>query len=239
MDTAQAGQMVIRTMGANVSCVESLVCKLNSQGKNHVCCHHVRVHDEDILTITYDNNVPKVWIDDLLRLCVEELDECIYAIGDSTLEQQLVTLLKIRGRTLSVAESFTGGGIARRITSVSGASEVYFEGINAYNTASKIKRLGVSPQTLAQYGAVSEKTAYEMAVGLLRTGDCNLAIATTGLAGPNTDESGLPVGLCYIAVGTLEKIRVYQYNFDGSRDEITEKGIDYALYLAYKQLRNL
>ena len=178
-------------------------------------------------------------MDDVLRRCVEELEASIYAMEDSSLEQQLVQMLKLRGRTLSVAESFTGGGIASRITSVSGASEVYFEGINAYNETSKIKRLGVSPQTLEKYGAVSEQTAYEMAVGLLRTGDCNVAIATTGLAGPNTDRSGLPVGLCYIAVGTTERIRVYQYHFDGTREDITKKAINYALYLAYMQLKDL
>ncbi len=239
MVTSQIGKMVIRTMGAKEEHVEALVQEVNLRGKNQITCHHVRVYDEDILTITYDSNAPKILVDDLLRLCGEELDKCIYAMEDNSLEQQLISLLKVRGRMLSVAESFTGGGIAKRITSVSGASEVYFEGINAYNEASKIKRLGVSPQTLAKYGAVSERTAYEMVLGLLNTGDCDVAVATTGLAGPNSDGSGLPVGLCYIAVGSQEKIRVYQYRFDGTREEITEKAINYALYLAYMQLRNI
>ena len=239
MKNMQSEEMVIRTMGAKASAVESLVREVNEQGKNCVSCHHVRVHDEDILTITYDNNAPKMLVDNLLRRCVETLDECIYAMSDTTLEQQLVSLLKLRARRLSVAESCTGGGIARRITSVSGASEVYFEGINAYNVLSKIKRLGVSPQTLKKHGAVSKQTAYEMVTGLLRTGDCDIAIATTGLAGPNSDESGLPVGLSFIAIGTLEKVCVYQYTFDGTREEITEKAISYALYLACKQLKDL
>lgn len=239
MENTRVGKTVIRAMGAKAACVEALVRELNARGEGCISCHHVRVYDEDILTIAYDNTASKILLDDLLRICVEELDECIYAMTDTSLEQQLVSLLKVRGRMLSVAESFTGGGIAQRITSVSGASEVYFEGINAYNETSKMKRLGVSPQTLAKYGAVSEQTAYEMVLGLLQTGDCNVAIATTGLAGPNTDKSGLPVGLCYIAVGSIEKIRVYQYHFDGSREEITKKAINYALYLAYKQLRDL
>lgn len=234
METTQ----VIRTMGASVACVESLVQELNTQAKNYVSCHHVRVHDEDIVTITYKNAPPKTLIDDILRRCVEELDDTIYAMEDTSLEQQLVNILKVRGCMVSVAESFTGGGIASRITSVPGASEVYFEGINAYNEKAKVKRLGVLPQTLEKHGAVSKQTAYEMVAGLLRTGDCNIAIATTGLAGPNTDKSGLPVGLCYIAVGTTERICVYEYHFEGARDEIAKKAINYALYLAYKQLRN-
>ena len=238
METKRGGEMIIRAMGAKAACVEALVREVNTQGKNYACCHHVRVYDEDILTITYNQDAPKILMDDILRHCVEELDESIYALDNCTLEQQLVSLLKIRGGMLSVAESFTGGGIASRITSVSGASSVYFEGINSYNEVSKIKRLGVSPQTLAKYGAVSEQTAYEMAAGLLRTGDCNLAIATTGLAGPNTDTSGLPIGLCYIAVGSMERVRVYQYHFEGTREEITKKAINYALFLACKQLKN-
>ena len=239
METTRVGQAVIRTMGANAACVETLVQELNMQAKNHASCHHVRVHDEDILTITYSDNTPKMLMDDILRRCVEELEDSIYAMDDHPLEEQLVNLLKVRGGMLSVAESFTGGGIASRITSVSGASSVYFEGINAYNETSKVKRLGVSPLTLEKYGAVSEQTAYEMAVGLLRTGDCNVAIATTGLAGPNTDKSGLPIGLCYIAVATTARVRVYQYRFDGTREEITKKAINYALYLAYKQLKDI
>ena len=129
--------------------------------------------------------------------------------------------------------------MARRITSVPGASAVYFEGINAYDENAKVKRLGVSEYTLRTVGAVSDQIAYEMALGLLNTGDCDVAIATTGLAGPQSDRSLLPVGLCYIAIGTREKICVYRYKFDGSRKEITEKGINYALHMAYKLLKDI
>ena len=239
MDIAKTAEMVIRTVGAKKEHVEAVLQEVNLRGKNQIACHHVRVHDEDTIKIRYETSVSKMLIDELLRFVVEELNDSIYALEDVALETQLVSLLKVRGRTLSVAESFTGGGIAKRITSVSGASEVYFEGINAYNEGSKIRRLGVSPQTLVKYGAVSEQTAYEMVLGLLNTGTCNIAVATTGLAGPNSDGSGLPVGLCYLAVGSQEKIRVYKYRFDGTREEITEKAINYALYLTYKQLRNI
>lgn len=239
MENTRVGKTVIRAMGAKAACVEALVRELNARGEGCISCHHVRVYDEDILTIAYKDEASKMLVDEILQQGIEGLNGCIYAMSDSTLEKQLVDLLKLRGRMISVAESFTGGGIAKRITSVSGASKVYFEGINAYNEKAKIKRLGVSPQTLAQYGAVSEKTACEMVSGLLQTGDCDIAIATTGLAGPNSDDSGLPVGLCYIAVGTRENISVHQYHFSGSRDEITEKAIGYALFLAYKQLENL
>ena len=68
--------------------------------------------------------------------------------------------------------------------------------------------------------------------------DCDISIATTGLAGPNTDKSGLPIGLCFIAIGTKETVLVYRYKFDGTRQEICEKAVNYALFLAFKQLKN-
>ncbi|MBE7080870.1 MAG: CinA family protein [Clostridiales bacterium] len=231
--------LTVRTMGANHACVEKVISTLEQCAEKGISHHHVRDYDEDVIQIHYDVNTSTSLVDDIMRYAVEVLEVSLYALDDVTLEEQVVTLLKLRGRRLSVAESFTGGGLARRIVSVSGASEVYFEGLNTYNELSKIRRLGVNPETLKTKGAVSEQTAYEMAVGLLNTSDCDMVIATTGLAGPNSDASGLPVGLCFIAVGSRERIRVYQYNLNGSRKEITEKAINYALYLAYKQLKDM
>jgi PncC family amidohydrolase len=123
--------------------------------------------------------------------------------------------------------------------SVSGASEVYFEGLNTYNEFSKMKRLGVRDYTLKSYGAVSDSTVYEMAAGLIATGDADISIATTGIAGPKSDKTGAPVGLSYIAVGTREKVFVFRFRFDGNRKEITEKAINHALFLAYRELKNM
>ena len=230
---------VVRSIGAGITHVERLVDEIRKRGAEKIACNHIRKYDEDIVEIVYDDNTPKMLVDDLLRRLVEGLEDTVYALNNNSIEKQLVELLKIRGKKLSVAESFTGGGLAKRIVSVSGASAVYFEGVNTYDELSKIKRLGVSSYTLGVNGAVSEKTAYEMALGLLNTGDCDISIATTGLAGPQTDRSMLPVGLCFIAVGTKERICVYRYKFDGTRQEITEKAINYALFLAYKQLKDI
>ena len=232
-------KIVIRTIGASEMRVKSLLAQARNLYRGTLTYSHTRHNDEDIIRIFYDQNVPKMLTDDVLRLFAEGLGDTVYALDDTSLEKQLVQLLKLRGRKISVAESFTGGGIARRITSVSGASEVYFEGLNTYNENAKIKRLGVSEYTLGTVGAVSDQTAYEMATGLLATGDCDICIATTGIAGPKSDKSMLPVGLCYIAVGTKERVFVYRYKFDGTREDITETAINYALHLAYKQLKNM
>ncbi len=230
---------VIRAVGANEQHVKNLLIKAQAIDGGKMRYFHTRKFDEDVIEILYDENVSKRIADDVLRVFAEGLDESVYALDDTPLDKQLVQLLKLRLRKISVAESFTGGGIAKRIVSVSGASEVYFEGLNTYNELSKIKRLGVNEYTLKSFGAVSDQTAYEMAAGLIATGNCDISIATTGLAGPATDRSMLPVGLCYVAIGTKESVYVYRYKFDGTREEITEKAINYALFLAYKQLKNM
>ncbi len=231
--------VVLRAVGASESRVRALLAEGARRGGDTIRLSHSRRYDEDVVEILYDESAPKVTVDNVVRLFAEELQECVYAMEDIRLEERLVHLLKLRGKKLSVAESFTGGGVAKRITSVSGASEVYFEGLNTYAEEAKTSRLGVSQYVLRTAGAVSDQTAYEMALGLLNSGNCDLAIATTGLAGPNTDRSALPVGVCFIAAGTKEKIYVYRYKFDGDRKGITEKAINYALFLGYKTLKNV
>ena len=232
-------EIVVRSVGASEEKVRSLLYEAERITAGKVRINHYRKYDEDVIGIVYDSTTPKMLVDDVLRLFADGLKDTVYALNDVSLEEQLVTILKLRNKKISVAESFTGGGIARRITSVSGASAVYFEGVNTYDERSKIKRLGVSEMGIRTVGAVSEQTAYEMALGLLNTGDCDIAIATTGLAGPKSDRSMLPVGLCFIAVGTKEKVYVYRYKFDGNRTDITEKAINYALFMAFKHLKNM
>lgn len=232
-------KMTVRTIGANEARVNGLLTQITQMCGDKIHCFRTRKYDEDVIELTYDSTTPKMLTDDALRVLADGLGDTVYALNtDCRLEERLIELLKLRRRKISVAESFTGGGIAKRITSVSGASEVYFEGLNTYDELSKMKRLGVSEYTLQTVGAVSDQTAYEMAAGLLQTGTCDISIATTGLAGPKSDRSMLPVGLCYIAIGTKERVFVYRYKFDGTREEITEKAINYALFLAYKQLKN-
>lgn len=192
-----------------------------------------------VVRIFYDSSVPKMLTDDVMRLLLDRLGDSVYALDDTPIEQRLVQLLKVRGKKISVAESFTGGGVGRRIVSVSGASAVYHEGLNTYAEEAKARRLGVSEYTLKTFGAVSDQTAYEMAAGLLATGQCDVAVATTGLAGPKSDRSELPVGLNYIAVGMGKDVYVYRYRFDGSREEVTEKAVNVALWSAYRLLKTM
>ena len=232
-------KMVIKTVGAPRERTEMLLDRTRRLSADRLAYNHKREYESDCIEIFYDSNTPRMLTEDVLRIFADGLEEFIYALEDKSLEEQLVDMLKIRGKKIAVAESFTGGGIGKRIVSVPGASEVYFEGLNTYNELSKMKRLGVQEYALKSFGAVSDETAYQMAAGLIAAGDVDVAIATTGIAGPKSDSTDFPVGLAYIAIGTREKVYVYRYKFDGDRKEITEKAINHALFLAYRQLKDI
>ena len=185
--------------------------------------------------LIYDRQTPKMIADEVLRIIASGLKDYIYALEDVSMAQRLVETLTLHRLKLATAESFTGGGVGRAIVSVPGASKVFYEGLNTYDSKAKAERLGVSEYTLMSKGAVSEEVAYEMAAGLIAQGHCSVAIATTGNAGP-TAEKNKPVGLCYIAVGTKERVKVFRFQFAGDRKQITETAINFALFLAYKEI---
>ena len=112
----------------------------------------------------------------------------------------LVEKLKAAHKTVAFAESCTGGLIAKRITDVSGASEVFGFGFVTYANEAKMKLLGVSPETLEKHGAVSPETAREMALGAKRVSGADIAVSVTGIAGPTGGTPEKPVGLVYMGV---------------------------------------
>ncbi len=174
----------------------------------------------------------------VVRYIVSNLKDNIYAEYDTSLSQRLFDVLNLRKLKLSTAESFTGGRVISEIIKNSGASAVVSEGIVSYSNQSKINRLGVKESDLKSQGAVSAVVAYQMAVGLLKEG-CDIALSTTGIAGPKSDDTDKPVGLCYIAVGMKDGVHTYRYKLSGSREEITETAKNTALFLAIKKLKNI
>ena len=175
---------------------------------------------------------------EVVRFIISKLKENIYAEFDTTLGERLFDLLKLKKVKISVAESFTGGRVVSEIIKNPGASEFVNEGAVTYSNESKIKRLGVVKADLEKHGAVSSVVAYQMAAGLLRNG-CDVAVATTGIAGPKSDDTQKPVGLCYIAVGMKDGVHTYKFNLTGNREEITETAKNTALFLAIKKLKGI
>lgn len=167
------------------------------------------------------------------------LKDICYNDTDATLSETLFTLLKLGGKRISVAESFTGGRVAAEIVKNAGASEYFSEGIVAYTNENKVKRLFVSEEDLSAHGAVSAKVAFQMAAGLFKAGNPDVVVATTGIAGPDGDGTGVPVGRCFIAAGTKRGIHTYKFDFSGTREEVTEKGVNAALFYAVKTIKNI
>ena len=146
------------------------------------------------------------------KLCTPVLEEIksrlgsyVYGIDSESIEQRVVELLKKNNMTLATAESCTAGYIPKRITDISGASSVFEFGAITYSNEMKHKVLGVSEETLKKYGAVSEQTAREMAAGIRRVSGSDIGISVTGIAGPNSDGTNKPVGLCFIALDAEDK----------------------------------
>lgn len=230
-------KMVVRTVGVPQDRLQNVLsdCKRISGEK---LLYNVYQCDGDMrLELLYDSNSPKMLIDDVMRVAVQGLNDYIYAVEDTPLNERVFEILKLRGLKLGIAESFTGGGVAKKLIEVPGVSSVLFESVVAYDNLAKEKRLGVQKFTLMHHGAVSDETAYEMAAGLLAGGSCNVSVATTGIAGPKSDNTNKPVGLCYIAVGRKENVFVYKYIFRGDREQITRRAVNQALFLLYNQIK--
>lgn len=229
-------KLFIKCVGAPAELINKTIQKVHNDSSDMAFSVYDDYGDCTI-EISYSSNTPKMVADSVQRTFVSELGDYIYALEDISLAEQLFRLLKLRRMKISVAESFTGGGVGKKLVEVPGISQVYFEGLNTYSNESKIGRLGVHEVTLKQCGAVSDETAYQMAEGLLNSGNCNISIATTGIAGPKSDNTQKPVGLAYIAVGLQESIAVYKFNFKGDRETITNTAVNHALFLAYKRLK--
>jgi PncC family amidohydrolase len=142
--------------------------------------------------------------------------------------EALESLLASMGKTLSTAESCTGGLIGGALTAIPGSSEVYMGGIVSYSNEAKTDLLGVDPETIRRFGAVSEQTASEMAAGAQKAFGTDAAIAVTGIAGPGGATPEKPVGLVYIAVADGPRTVVCRNVFEGGRDSVREQTVSTA-----------
>ena len=149
----------------------------------------------------------------------------------------LVNHLIEKRYTISIAESLTGGLVCSMLCEVPGVSSVLMEGIVSYTDKSKISRLGVQPQTLKQFTAVSLEVAKEMAVGVRKNLNSDIGISTTGLAGPlEFDEFGNKKGTVFIAISMKDEIYGYRFDFEGQRDEIRKQAAKNCLEILFDTL---
>ena len=152
--------------------------------------------------------------------------------------KEIVSSLKHSGKRICCAESCTGGMIAAAITDIAGSSAVFSRGFVTYSNQAKINMLGVKPETLNLYGAVSGQTVSEMASGAITASDdeADFAVAVSGIAGPDGGTVEKPVGLVYICVLKKGEVgQVTRYVFDGDRQSVRTQTVENAL----KTIRNL
>jgi len=170
------------------------------------------------------------------------LGDLVYGADVSGLEQVVLEGMRDRGLTLGTAESCTGGLIAKRITDIPGSACVFKGGVVSYHCEVKAGVLGVSQALLDEKGAVCAEVAEEMALGARKVLGCDLAVSTTGVAGPDPDERGNPVGLVYTALAAPDGVWVKKLNLASlaaRRDRTRNLAANHALDMARRWLSGL
>ena len=184
-----------------------------------------------------DEQEAKKLVKPVVKEIRSRLGDCVYSTReDETLEMAVVRLLEKYELTVTTAESCTGGLIAGRLVNVPGVSDVFREGFVTYSNKAKRKYLDVGKSTLKKYGAVSEQTAKEMAIGGAFASDSDVCIAVTGIAGPDGGTEEKPVGLVYIAAYMKDQVTVEEYRFKGNRQKIREQTVVKALDLLRRSI---
>ena len=188
-------------------------------------------------------------IDPLDAQIREALGDAVFGTNEQSLEEVVLSMLRSRGQTLTVAESCTGGALGARLTSVPGSSDVFLGGVISYSNSLKHGLLGVPREVLDGLGAVSEECAMAMAAGAralpLRVpageagtegSQADWSVSITGIAGPGGGTEARPVGLVYIAIAGPSGAKAHEFHFRGTREDIRRRSTQTALTLLRRAL---
>ncbi len=234
----------LRVFGMGESAVESLLRDRMNELTNPTLAPYAKEGEVE-LRITAKADRPQAA--DALSAPVERevralLGELVYGADVSGLEQVVLDAARDRGLTLGTAESCTGGLVAKRITDVPGAASAFKGGVVSYHCEIKAGVLGVSQALLDEKGAVCAQVAEQMAQGARGVLGCDLAVSVTGVAGPDPDDRGHPVGLVYTALATPDGCWVKELNLaspGARRDRIRTLATNHALDMARRWLAGL
>ncbi len=172
-------------------------------------------------------------IDAAMRAIQQRLGSSVYSTENRTLNAVIGDLLRERKFTIATAESCTGGLLADTLTDVPGSSDYFQRGFVTYSNQSKIDELGVPEAIIVEHGAVSEGVARAMALGAQEAANTDIAVSTTGIAGPGGGTVEKPIGLVYISIAIAETVEVYKYQFGADRRMNKERTV----YTALNRLR--
>lgn len=225
---------MIKICGMGESRVETMIADLIEKQTNPTIATYAKIGEVHLrLTAkAADEVAARKLMKPVIRELKVRFGGSIYTTNEKmTLEESVVQLLKEQDLTLTTVESCTGGLFTGRLVNVQGASEVLKQGFITYSNKAKRKLIGVKKLTLKEFGAVSDKTAKEMAKGAILTTGSDVAVSITGIAGPDGGTKEKPVGLVYIAVSVKGNMRVEEYHFTGNRMKIRESAVVAALTL--------
>ena len=183
-----------------------------------------------------DKTVLENEVETYAQRIIDRVKNYVVIAEDMPLEKALLNLMNSRGLTLSLAESCTGGYIAHLITQHAGCSSVFIGGAVVYSNQLKQSILGVQKETLSEFGAVSEDTAKEMALGAVKQFRTDYSIAVTGIAGPDGGTDEKPVGTVWIAVAGKGNVIAKKFNFGNKRTQNIERSAIAALTMILKEL---
>ncbi len=229
----------INTIGLGESALEEIIREMDINIPDFTVNTYASLGTVEIKIVGkgYDKEILERNSKILIERLSKRLGDSIYGFDNITIEEAVLNKLEDKNLNLAVAESVTGGEISRRIIKIPGASKHFISGIIAYSEASKVRYLDVSENTLEKYGAVSSETAAEMARGLLNCDGVDIAVSTTGFAGPSTGE-GKPIGLVYICVADKTRVEIFERIFTGDRPAIQDRAASLALANLHKFLNN-
>ena len=233
----------LRVFGLGESAVESLLRDRMNELTNPTLAPYAKEGEVE-LRITAKADSPQA-ADALIAPVEREvralLGELVYGADVSGLEQVVLEGARDRGLTLGTAESCTGGLIAKRLTDVPGSACAFLGGVVSYHCEVKAGLLGVSQALLDERGAVCAQVAEQMAQGAIRALGCDLAVSATGVAGPDPDDRGNPVGLVFVGLAAPDGCWGKQLNLasPGARDRIRNLAANHALDMARRWLAGL
>ncbi len=184
-----------------------------------------------------DMDSAKKLVADKRRELHSVLKDYIFSEERETLEEVIIKEMKKAGKTLSIAESCTGGMVASRVVGVSGASSVFKSGFITYSNESKTKFLDVKEETIKKFGAVSEECALEMAKGAMKSAASDYGLSVTGIAGPTGGTEEKPVGTVFICVCSKDGHQITKYNMPGDRNKVRKYSSASALNQLYKFMK--
>lgn len=231
----------INIFGMGESAVENILRSLMENSVNPTVAPYCK-EGEVRLRITAkasDRNTAYAMCSEAVEKIMEtEVGKAVYGIDSDSIEGELVAKLIAKGKTIATAESCTGGLIAKRITDVSGSSAVFLGGCVTYANSAKESLIGVKHETLAAHGAVSEQVAIEMARGVRQALGTDIAIATTGIAGPGGGTPQKPVGTVWVGISGEKGDRAVLLRLSSRRERsyIRTLAASNALYLALDEI---